>query len=92
MALDRGSKSHPSGVGRFRLSPDKDKLEEDDNWEDFLTKQTEVRSAAFCDANLAACKAGDIIQLERKGYFRVDAPYENGKAAVLFNIPTGKTG
>ena len=70
----------------------KDKLEEDDNWEDFLTKQTEVRSAAFCDANLAACKAGDIIQLERKGYFRVDAPYENGKAAVLFNIPTGKTG
>jgi glutamyl-tRNA synthetase len=53
----------------------KDKLEEDDNWEDFLTEQTEFRSAAFCDGNLAACKTGDIIQLERKGYFRVDAPY-----------------
>jgi glutamyl-tRNA synthetase len=69
----------------------KDKLEEDDNWEDFLTEQTEFRSAAFCDGNLAACKTGDIIQLERKGYFRVDALYKDGKAAVLFNIPIGKT-
>jgi glutamyl-tRNA synthetase len=69
----------------------KDKLEEDDNWEDFLTEPTEFRSAAFCDANLAACKTGDIIQLERKGYFRIDAPYKDGKAAVLFNIPTGKS-
>jgi len=45
----------------------KDKLEEDDNWEDFLTEQTEFRSAAFCDTNLALCKTGDIIQLGRKG-------------------------
>ncbi|KFY81599.1 hypothetical protein V498_08709 [Pseudogymnoascus sp. VKM F-4517 (FW-2822)] len=43
MALDRGSKSHPSEVGRFRLSPDKDKLEEDDYWEDFLTEGTEFK-------------------------------------------------
>ncbi|OBT66700.1 hypothetical protein VE03_03883 [Pseudogymnoascus sp. 23342-1-I1] len=70
----------------------KDKLKDDDNWEDFLTEQTEFRSAAFCDANLAACKAGDIIQLERKGCFRVDEPYKDGNAAVLFSIPTGKTG
>lgn len=68
----------------------KDKLEDGDNWEDFLTEQTEFRSEALCDSNLASCKAGDVIQLERKGYFRVDSPYQDGKAAVLFQIPTGK--
>jgi hypothetical protein len=49
------------------------------------------RSESFCDGNLASCRAGDIIQLERKAYFKVDVSYKEGKAAVLFNIPTGKT-
>lgn len=87
-----GQSRTPVELADFDYLLTKDKLEEDDNWEDFLTEQTEFRSAAFCDANLAACKTGDIIQLERKGYFRVDAPYKDGKAAVLFSIPTGKTG
>lgn len=69
----------------------KDKLQDDDNFEDFLTETTEFRTQAFCDGNLAGCVKGDIIQLERKGYYRVDTPYKDGEAAVLFNIPTGKT-
>jgi glutamyl-tRNA synthetase len=68
----------------------KDKLEEDDNWEDFLTPETEFRSEALADGNVKDLKAGDIIQFERKGYYRVDRTYEDGKPAVLFNIPTGK--
>lgn len=82
----------PAELVDFDYLLTKDKLDEDDNWEDFLTEETEFWTAAFCDANLATCRMGDIIQLERKGYFRVDAPYKDGKAAVLFNIPTGKTG
>jgi len=69
----------------------KDKLQDDDNFEDFLTETTEFRTQAFCDGNLASCEKGDIIQLERKGYYRVDTPYKDGEAALLFNIPTGKT-
>src|SRR5205085_2197017 len=31
------------------------------------------------------------IELERKGYFRVDKAAKDGKPVVLFGIPTGKT-
>ncbi|CAK9442032.1 uncharacterized protein LODBEIA_P58210 [Lodderomyces beijingensis] len=68
----------------------KDKLEEEDNVEDFLTPTTEFHSNALADLNVAKLKAGDIIQFERKGYYRVDVPYEEGKKAVLFTIPDGK--
>lgn len=68
----------------------KDKLEEDDNVDDFLNKHTEFRTEALADGNVADLHENDIIQFERKGYFRVDRPFVHGKAAVLFNIPTGK--
>lgn len=70
----------------------KDKIEEDDNVDDFLNEHTEFRVEAWADCNVANLKADDIIQFERKGYFRVDRAFQNGKPAVLFNIPTGKTG
>ncbi|OJD21788.1 glutamate-tRNA ligase [Blastomyces percursus] len=70
----------------------KDKIEKDEDIHDFLTPQTEFRSEAFADCNVAGLAEGDIIQFERKGYFRLDRPYKDGKPAVFFNIPTGKTG
>ena len=69
----------------------KDKMEKDDNIEDILTAQTEFRTEAVADCNVAGLAQGDIIQFERKGYFRVDRPYLHSKPAVLFEIPTGKT-
>lgn len=68
----------------------KDKLEEDDNVDDFLNKHTEFRTEALADCNVVELKVDDIIQFERKGYFRVDRAFIHGNAAVLFNIPTGK--
>ena len=70
----------------------KDKIEEEDNVDDFLNPHTEFRSEAFADENVAELKKDDIIQFERKGYYRVDRPFQNGKPAVLFAIPTGKGG
>ena len=72
----------------FLLS--KDKLEEDDDWEKFLTPQTEFKTEALADCNVAEVKEGDIIQFERKGYFRCDKPFLHNEPAVFFNIPTGK--
>ncbi len=69
----------------------KDKLDEDDRVEDFLNPHTEFRTKGRADANVKELRAGDIIQFERRGYFRVDRAYEEGKPMVLFNIPTGKT-
>ena len=70
----------------------KDKIEEDDNVDDFLNPKTEFRSEAFVDENVAELKKDDIIQFERKGYYRVDRPFQNGQPAILFAIPTGKGG
>lgn len=68
----------------------KDKLEEGDNFEDFITPQTEIHSKAYADLNIRDLKQGDVIQFERKGYFRIDVPYSQGQTPVLFTIPDGK--
>ena len=68
----------------------KDKIEEDDNVDDFLNPKTEFRTEAFADGNVVDLQKNDIIQFERKGYFRVDQAYQHGKPAVMFSIPTGK--
>ncbi|KAK6198045.1 tRNA synthetases class I, catalytic domain-containing protein [Scheffersomyces amazonensis] len=69
----------------------KDKLEEEDNFEDFLTPETEFHTKAYADLNVRSLKESDVIQFERKGYYRVDKPYEQGKEVVLYTIPDGKT-
>jgi glutamyl-tRNA synthetase len=64
----------------------KKKLEENDNLQDFLTPVTEFKTEALGDANLTTLKKGDIIQLERKGYFITDEV--NPLRLIL--IPDGK--
>ncbi|TAQ87270.1 hypothetical protein B7494_g4441 [Chlorociboria aeruginascens] len=80
----------PAEVYEFDYLITKDKLEDTDNYEDFLTPHSAVMTNALCDGNVVDLKEDDIIQLERKGYFRVDKASEGGKAIVLFGIPTGK--
>ncbi|KAF2731877.1 glutamyl-tRNA synthetase [Polyplosphaeria fusca] len=69
----------------------KDKLEEDDRLEDFLNKNTKTVTKAVADCNVAELAVDDIIQFDRKGYFRIDKAFAHGEAAVAFNIPTGKS-
>jgi len=68
----------------------KDKLEEGDQLEDFLSPKTEFHTQALADCNVAELKEDDIIQFDRKGYFRVDKAFKHGEPAVCFQIPTGK--
>lgn len=68
----------------------KDKIEEDESFEDFLTKDTEFHSSALADLNVRDLEVGSIIQFERKGYFRVDKAANGNEPAVLFTIPDGK--
>jgi len=69
----------------------KDKLEENDEIDDFLTPQTEFKTYAVADCNVADINENDIIQFERKGYFRCDRAAKPGQPGVFFNIPTGKS-
>ncbi|EWC43394.1 hypothetical protein DRE_07693 [Drechslerella stenobrocha 248] len=70
----------------------KDKLEEDDRMEDFLTEHTEFRVDGVADANVREVKVGDVVQFERRGYYRCDVAWTEGGKAVFFCIPTGKEG
>lgn len=68
----------------------KDKLDENDNWEDFINPKTEFRTETVADENVAGLKVDDIIQFDRKGYYRIDKAFLHGEPAVAFKIPTGK--
>jgi len=68
----------------------KDKLEEEDNYEDFLTANSAHKTDVWCDEGVADLNEDEVIQFERKGYYRVDKPASAGKPAILFGIPTGK--
>jgi glutamyl-tRNA synthetase len=70
----------------------KDKLTEEDesHWEDFLTKQSEFKTEAVADVNVWDVKVDDVLQFDRKGYYRCDrAPTKEAKG-VFFKIPSGK--
>ncbi|CAG8972139.1 hypothetical protein HYALB_00008145 [Hymenoscyphus albidus] len=80
-----------TNVWEFDWLMTKDKLDEGDNWEDFVNKDSCSKLEALCDANVSDLKVDDLIQLERKGYFRVDKIASDKDGLVLFGIPTGKT-
>ncbi|ODV91220.1 hypothetical protein CANCADRAFT_44829 [Tortispora caseinolytica NRRL Y-17796] len=75
----------------FDLLITKDKLEENDKVEDYLTPQTEFHSSAIADSSVKTLKEGDIIQFERKGYYRLDKAPTATSPAVFFTIPDGKS-
>ncbi|KAL7270943.1 glutamate--tRNA ligase [Rhizina undulata] len=68
----------------------KEKLEEEDDVKDFLSEKTEFREEALADVNVRDVKVDDILQFERKGYYRCDRAASDGQPAVFICIPTGK--
>ncbi|TKA78121.1 hypothetical protein B0A55_02720 [Friedmanniomyces simplex] len=68
----------------------KDKPDPEDKLEDILNHDTETKVEAVADCNVAGLKEGDIVQFDRKGYFRIDRALRHGEGVVAFQIPTGK--
>ncbi|KAK1279278.1 hypothetical protein QJS04_geneDACA004742 [Acorus gramineus] len=69
----------------------KKKLDEGEDFLDVLNPCTRRDTSAFGDANMRNLKQGEILQLERKGYFRCDAPFiRPSKPIVLYAIPDGR--
>ncbi|KAF5833287.1 tRNA synthetases class I, catalytic domain-containing protein [Dunaliella salina] len=70
----------------------KRKIEEEDDFMALVNPHTRFETAAQGDTNMRTLQKGDVLQLERKGYFIVDEPLTKpGKPMVLFNIPDGRT-
>jgi glutamyl-tRNA synthetase len=66
----------------------KKKLEENDDVADFVTPVTEFKEEAHADANVKTLKEGDIIQFERKGYYRYDGCVDG--VMEFIKIPDGR--
>lgn len=70
----------------------KDKLEPSDVLEECLTPVTQFTTVAFADCNVVDLKQGDVVQFERKAYYRLDVAYggrDSSSPMVFFEIPSG---
>lgn len=88
-----GTKHYPAQLWDFDYLLAKDSLGKEDELEKCLNPVTATMVDAVVGEDSKSLAEGDIIQLERKGYFRVDKAIGNGPDGklVLFKIPTGST-
>jgi glutamyl-tRNA synthetase len=69
----------------------KAKLGDEEDFKDFVNPVTRAESDGLVDPCFRTVQEGDVIQLERKGFFRCDKPFKGeGHPIVLFAIPDGK--
>jgi glutamyl-tRNA synthetase len=81
----------PTKLIEFDHLISKPKLEENDNFQDHLTPITRAEMNALGDHEMRNLQENQIIQLERRGFFRVDRPYlSKQKPLILFMVPDGK--
>ncbi|XP_022913832.2 bifunctional glutamate/proline--tRNA ligase [Onthophagus taurus] len=73
-------------------------LGKDEDFKQYVGHTTRVETEMLGDPELKKLKKGDIIQLQRRGFFIVDVPYEPAdlitckeQPIILFNIPDGHT-
>ncbi|KAF2368161.1 Proline-tRNA ligase class IIa archaeal-type [Trinorchestia longiramus] len=71
-------------------------LGKDEDFKNFIGRDTRHEVAMVGDDELKTLKVGDIIQLQRKGFFRVDEQYVDSSLSgcksspiVLFSVPDG---
>ncbi|XP_034936970.1 bifunctional glutamate/proline--tRNA ligase [Chelonus insularis] len=71
-------------------------LAKDDDFKDFVAKDTRKEVKLLGEAELKRVKKGEIIQLQRKGFFRCDVPYapmsdltSRVRPLILFFVPDG---
>lgn len=73
-------------------------LGKDEDFKQYIGHQTRHEVKMLGDPELKKLKKGDIIQLQRRGYFKVDVPYATAnpisgvtRPVILFSIPDGHT-
>lgn len=73
-------------------------LTKEEDFKNYIGHQTRSEVAMRGDPEMKSLKKGDVIQLQRRGFFKVDIPYASGselssveQPIVLFFIPDGHT-
>lgn len=67
------------------------KMEEDTKIEDVVNKNSRFETKALAELEINSIKQGEIIQLERRGFFFVDKLATETDMITLHFIPDGKT-
>ena len=67
------------------------KMEDDMKIEDVVNKESKFETQALAEICVQEVKVGDIIQLERRGYFYVDKLESEKSAMQLHFLPDGKS-
>lgn len=65
-------------------------IEEEDNLDDFLNHRSKIVTKFIAEKEIATLKENEFIQIERRGYCRVDKDEMNNGFVDLIFIPTGK--
>ncbi|CAI9278020.1 unnamed protein product [Lactuca saligna] len=69
----------------------KKKMKKEKDFIPVLNRDTKKEIGGVGDSNMRRLKCGDILQLERKGYFRCDVPFITpSKPIVLFAVPDSR--
>ncbi|ESO04653.1 hypothetical protein HELRODRAFT_78758, partial [Helobdella robusta] len=73
-------------------------LTKDDDFKQYINRHSKVTVEMLGDPELASVKKGEIIQLQRRGFFICDSAYESANRyssrenpCILFNVPDGHT-
>ena len=88
--LNSAASSVPLSLEDFDFLLTKPKLEEGEDFASFINPKTKWAVDAIGEPAMRGLQRDDIIQIERKGYFRVDEPAIGDKPMVLFAIPDGR--
>jgi glutamyl-tRNA synthetase len=66
-------------------------MEDDHKIEDVINKESRFETQALAEVCLENVKQGEIIQLERRGYFFVDKVASENNSIQLHFVPDGKS-
>lgn len=84
----------PMKVVKYSDLLTKDRLEEGDNFEDHINWESESIETLHGDVNLRLLQKGDVIQLERRGYYICDSVYlrddNESYPMTLVEVPDGR--
>jgi hypothetical protein len=66
-------------------------MEDDTQIEDVVNKESKFETSVLTEVCLSEIKQGEVIQLERRGYFYVDKIADENGPVNLHFLPDGKT-
>jgi len=82
----------PVAMREFGYLITKKKLDEDDDFEKYINRNSMTETFGVGDPALRTLNKGDKIQLERRGYYIIDTPFTYpNHPLVLVQIPDGRS-